>query len=57
VRTPVPAGTLFRPGADGAADVRVSDDLEGVARVLVSREPGGGSPVPTSDPILVATVT
>jgi anti-sigma-K factor RskA len=57
-RAPVPAGTLFRPGPDGRADVRVGGDLKerGVARVLVSREPPGGSPAPTSAPVVVASV-
>ncbi len=54
--TPVPAGTLFRPGADGTAEVRVGGDLEGIANVLVSREPRGGSPAPTSAPVVVASV-
>jgi anti-sigma-K factor RskA len=54
--TPVPAGTLFRPGRDGTAEVRVGGDLEGIANVLVSREPPGGSPAPTSAPVVVAAV-
>jgi anti-sigma-K factor RskA len=55
--TPVPAGTLFRPGRDGTAEVRVGGKLEGVANVLVSREPPGGSPAPTSAPVVTASLS
>jgi anti-sigma-K factor RskA len=56
--TPVPAGTLFRPASDGGAEVRVGAGLKdkGVARILVSREPRGGSPAPTSAPVVVASL-
>ena len=49
---PEPAG-LFQPrGGDAASTVEGS--MEGAEAVAVTLEPEGGSPMPTSDPILVA---
>jgi anti-sigma-K factor RskA len=45
---PQPTDALFTPAGDGAAEVTVPGDLEGVEQVLVSHEPRGGSRRPTS---------
>ena len=49
---PEPAG-LFEPRNGGAAS-SVEGSVEGAQAVAVTLEPEGGSPMPTSDPILVA---
>ena len=49
---PEPTSTLFMPRSDGSASAAVPGSLEGVDAVLVSHEPPGGSPKPTSQPIL-----
>ena len=51
-----PAG-LFRPNTDGRAVQLVSHDLTGVDAVGVTVEPSGGSPQPTTTPILLAEVS
>jgi len=54
---PTPTGTLFSTRADGSANVGVPGSLNGVSRVMVTQERAGGSPVPTSAPVIVASVT
>jgi anti-sigma-K factor RskA len=54
---PVPTGTLFGVRAGGSAAVGVSGSLDGVSAVLVTQEPAGGTPAPTSAPVIVARVT
>lgn len=49
---PEPTSTLFAPRADGSAAAAVPGSLEGMEAVLVTHEPAGGSPRPTSQPIL-----
>lgn len=49
---PEPTSTLFLPRRDGSAAAAVPGSLEGIDAVLVSHEPPGGSPKPTSQPIL-----
>jgi anti-sigma-K factor RskA len=49
---PVPAGTFDVDGAGGTLQP-VTGDLRGAAAVAVTIEPEGGSPEPTTDPILV----
>ncbi len=49
---PEPAG-LFEP-SDGNAASPVKGSVEGAEAVAVTLEPDGGSPMPTSDPLLVA---
>ncbi len=51
---PRPAGALFVPSSEGRATVEIPADIEGLEAVLVTNEPGGGSPAPTSDPIIAA---
>ena len=55
--TPVPTGTLFAVRSDGTAAVGVPGSLSGVSAVLVTQEPAGGTPVPTTAPVIVAPVT
>lgn len=54
---PTPTGTLFSTRADGSANVGVAGGLNGVSRVMVTQEPAGGTPAPTSAPVIVAPVT
>lgn len=51
---PQPTHALFTTGRDGSAAVRVPDSLEGVEAVLVTREPEGGSKVPSEAPVITA---
>ncbi len=51
---PTPAGALFTVDARGAADVGVPGDVQGVSAILVTAEPGGGSRVPSRQPLIVA---
>ncbi len=51
---PVPTTALWTPRADGSADVAVPGSLDGVQSVLVSAEPPGGSPAPTTTPVINA---
>jgi anti-sigma-K factor RskA len=54
---PAPTDALFSTTKDGRASVAVPGTTNGVARVLVTAEPDGGSPEPTSAPVLVASLT
>jgi anti-sigma-K factor RskA len=54
---PTPTGTLFGTRANGSANVGVPGSLHGVSAVMVTQERAGGSPVPTSAPVIVARVT
>ena len=49
---PEPTSTLFMPRSDGSAAAAVPGSMDGVEAVIVSHEPPGGSPKPTSQPIL-----
>lgn len=50
--TIVPQPT-FEVGADGGGAVAIPDDISGAERVMVTREPRGGSRAPGEQPILV----
>jgi anti-sigma-K factor RskA len=50
---PEPTDALFTPTRDGHASVTVPGDMDGVDRVLVSTEPPGGSPRPTTAAAIV----
>jgi len=52
---PEPAG-LFEPRDGGAAATPIEGSLEGAEAVAVTVEPPGGSPAPTSDILLTATL-
>jgi anti-sigma-K factor RskA len=51
---PLPTSALFDVTSAGAAAVDVPGDLHGVAEVLVTPEPLGGSPAPTHAPVILA---
>jgi hypothetical protein len=53
---PQPTNALFGVTASGDGAVDVPGDLSGVRRLLVTSEPAGGSVVPTSNPVIVATL-
>jgi anti-sigma-K factor RskA len=54
---PEPTSALFTPRKDGTATATVEGKLRDGDQVLVTSEPDGGSPAPTSDPILGAKLT
>lgn len=51
-RMPTPS-TLFAVTRHGGADIGVPADLRGIGRLLVTVEPRGGSPLPTTRPVIV----
>lgn len=57
VKAPEPTDALFRVSHDGSASVDVPGSMEDVEAVLVTAEPDGGSPAPTSDPVIAAALT
>lgn len=54
---PQPTPALFTPLSDGSATATVTGDLRNGDQILVTAEPAGGSPMPTSDPVLAARMT
>jgi anti-sigma-K factor RskA len=54
---PLPAGALFDVDDGGRGAAAVPADLADVTAVLVSEEPAGGSPQPTSAPIVQAKLS
>ncbi len=54
---PSPTKALFSVTSSGAADVDVPGSLHGVSQVLVTQEPAGGSPHPTTPAVIVAPIT
>ena len=54
-RTPAPS-TLFAVTSRGTAVLGVPGDITGIARVLVTVEPSGGTRVPTTRAVIVARV-
>jgi anti-sigma-K factor RskA len=54
---PEPTSALFTPRRDGTATAMVPGSLEGVAQMLVTDEPSGGSRQPTTDPLLAAKMS
>jgi anti-sigma-K factor RskA len=55
-RAPQPTDALFGVTRSGSASVNVPGNLTGVRQVMVTAEPLGGSPHPTSLAIIVATL-
>ena len=53
---PQPTDALFTVSSAGTATVGVPGSLNGVKAVMVTAEPDGGSRVPTSAPVIVATL-
>ncbi len=56
-RAPRPANVLFGVPPSGDARIAIPGDLQGAGRLLVTEERDGGSPVPTSSPVVVAQLT
>jgi anti-sigma-K factor RskA len=56
-QAPEPTAALFTPRRDGSATATVTGKLRDGDQVLVTAEPDGGSPAPTSDPVLAAKLT
>lgn len=54
---PEPTSALFTPRRDGTATAMVPGSLEGVAQMLVTDEPSGGSRQPTTNPLLAAKMS
>ena len=51
-----PAGALFEPGRDGRGSAAIPGGVDGVDRVMVTRERAGGVAQPTETPVIVAEV-
>jgi anti-sigma-K factor RskA len=56
-QAPQPTAALFTPRSDGSATATVTGKLKEGDQVMVTAEPDGGSPAPTSDPVLAAKMT
>jgi Anti-sigma-K factor rskA/Putative zinc-finger len=56
-RAPTPAGALFGVNSSGRGDVVVPGSVRGADLVMVTAEPDGGSPAPTSNPVVVASLS
>ncbi|MGI8558231.1 MAG: anti-sigma factor domain-containing protein [Solirubrobacteraceae bacterium] len=54
---PAPTNALFNVAGDGSATVDVPGSLRGVKAVLVTTEPLGGSRVPSSEPVITASLS
>jgi anti-sigma-K factor RskA len=55
-QAPQPTDVLFSVTHSGGGSVGVPDTLAGVSKVLVTAEPLGGSPKPTREPVIVASI-
>jgi anti-sigma-K factor RskA len=53
---PQPTSVLFNPSSTGDDGVRIPDSLSGIAKVLVTQEPAGGTAKPTTRPVFSASV-
>jgi anti-sigma factor RsiW len=51
-----PAGALFDVGRDGRGSAAIPGGVEGVERIMVTRERAGGTAQPTEKPVIVAEV-
>jgi anti-sigma-K factor RskA len=56
-QAPQPTAALFTPRRDGSATASVTGKLHAGDQVMVTAEPDGGSPMPTSNPVLAAKLT
>lgn len=56
-KAPSPANVLFSVTARGTAQVRIPRSVRGIAQLMVTPEPDGGSPAPTHSPVIVAQLT
>jgi anti-sigma factor RsiW len=55
-RAPAPTSALFSVTAKGDGDIDVPGNLHGVAQVMVTPEPAGGSRVPTHPAVILANL-
>jgi anti-sigma-K factor RskA len=55
--SPTPVDVLFKVAPSGDAQIGLPRDLHGASRLLVTQERDGGSPAPTSSPVIVAELT
>lgn len=55
-QAPQPTDVLFSVTHSGGGSVGMPGSLAGVSKVLVTAEPLGGSPKPTREPVIVASV-
>lgn len=55
--SPIPASVLFGVSSGGNAEVGLPRSLKGVSQLMVTSEPDGGSPAPTSQPVILAQLT
>jgi anti-sigma-K factor RskA len=55
-KAPQPTDALFTVSKNGTATVDVPGSLKDVQAVLVTPEPEGGSPAPTSEPVIAASL-
>jgi anti-sigma-K factor RskA len=53
---PQPTNALFTISRGGSATVAVPGHVHGVKQVLVTSEPLGGSPAPTREPVIIASL-
>jgi anti-sigma factor RsiW len=53
---PLPTKALFSVNNQGDADVDVPGNLHGVSRMMVTREPAGGTQKPTHPPVISAAL-
>jgi hypothetical protein len=56
-RAPSPTSALFSVTAKGDGDIDVPGNLHGVAQVMVTAEPAGGSRVPTHPAVILANLS
>lgn len=56
-RAPEPTTVLFSVSAQGAGDIGVPSAVKGIAQILVSEEPAGGSAIPTHPPVIVGRIS
>jgi hypothetical protein len=54
---PQPTDALFNTRTDGHASVEVPGGIDGVDAVMVTREPRGGSQVPSEEPSVIARLS
>ena len=54
-QTVEPTDSLFLPRRNGTATASIPD-LNGVTAVMVSAEPSGGSPQPTTAPVITVSI-
>jgi hypothetical protein len=54
---PQPTNALFNTSSTGDSAINVPGSLQGVTKILVTREPANGTAKPTSQPVVVASIS